>query len=121
MTQVIKKYGAEGAVTKKWEQLILRWQESDLSQSAFCRENQLKPSTFSWWVRKLRTQSELPSSSVTSFVQITRQAPSRNSMTMSDFASPTHLALSFSGMELKFSDQLNPVKLNDFLLAIRSL
>ena len=119
-----KQYGSDGVITRQWKMRIIQWKESGLSQKAFCREHKLKASTFSWWVRKLGSSTDLPAAMTPSvtFACVNRQAHREmNSMPQGNIHSPTQLALSFGGMELKFSDQLLPARLNAFLSALRGL
>ena len=37
-----------------WGRLVAAWENSGLSQAAFCRRRRLKAVTFSWWKRRLR-------------------------------------------------------------------
>ncbi len=41
-----------------WKKQIRNWQESGLSQSEFCRTNNLIPHRFTYWKRKLVKQQE---------------------------------------------------------------
>ena len=36
-----------------WQNEITKWQSSGLSQLAYCKQNHLKPSRFSYWKKKL--------------------------------------------------------------------
>ncbi len=40
------------ASTAEQAQYVKRWQESRLKQSAFCRQHNLNPKTFSQWIKK---------------------------------------------------------------------
>ncbi len=101
MTASKKKYGPKGSETKKWEDLIKQWKESGKSQNAFCKEKQIKPSTFSWWVRKDRKEScQLPASAPTaSFVQIERLNLPGTSMSPGMGSVATDLALKLDDMD----------------------
>lgn len=37
-----------------WSGLVKAWEESGLSQAAFCRERGVQTGTFAWWKRQLR-------------------------------------------------------------------
>jgi transposase-like protein len=37
-----------------WAGLVARWQESGVSQLAFCRQEGINAGTFAWWKRQLR-------------------------------------------------------------------
>jgi transposase-like protein len=37
-----------------WEHHLERWQQSGLSQRAYCRKHQLKPHQFYYWRRRIR-------------------------------------------------------------------
>lgn len=40
-----------------WRRAVGRWRRSGLSAAAFCRREDLPPSSFSYWQRKLSTES----------------------------------------------------------------
>jgi len=40
------------ATTYKWKQHVAQWKKSGLPQSTYCRTHNIKPSTFSYWVKK---------------------------------------------------------------------
>jgi hypothetical protein len=39
---------------KDWETILTAFENSDLTQKVFCRQNKLPPSTFSKWKKQLR-------------------------------------------------------------------
>lgn len=43
-----------------WRHHVDAWQQSDLTQVEYCRENQLNKHTFAYWKSKLEKQSALP-------------------------------------------------------------
>lgn len=40
--------------------LVSQWQESGLTQVAFCNERKLSVKTFQYWLRKLRSENQSP-------------------------------------------------------------
>jgi hypothetical protein len=48
----MKKVAVESKL-KYWQDIILRWQDSGLSKSAFCRQESLRLNTFLLWNLKL--------------------------------------------------------------------
>ncbi len=41
-----------------WQSRIAAWQQSGLTQKAYCEQQELRYSTFGYWVRKLRRAAE---------------------------------------------------------------
>ena len=41
-----------------WQDHVTAWQVSDLTQKAYCEQQELRYSTFGYWVRKLRRVAE---------------------------------------------------------------
>ena len=39
---------------KQWQKRLLDWEQSDMTQSAYCRENGLNLRNFQYWRRKYR-------------------------------------------------------------------
>ena len=57
-------------IAMHWQAHIESWQQSDLSQTAYCKHHQLKPHRFSYWKRKLAGSSLLPVSQSQGFIQL---------------------------------------------------
>ena len=53
------------ATQEQWQQRIESWNDSGLSQNAWCRQNGVKPSQFGYWKKKLWTGDTSTSSSKT--------------------------------------------------------
>jgi hypothetical protein len=41
-----------------WEQMLYKWEASGLSQSEFCRQNDLNRRRFNYWKRRFRKSSQ---------------------------------------------------------------
>ena len=41
-----------------WQDHVTAWQVSDLTQKAYCEQQELRYNTFGYWVRKLRRAAE---------------------------------------------------------------
>jgi hypothetical protein len=54
----------------QWQQHIERWQQTHLSQAAYCKQYQLKPHRFSYWKRKLASLTQLPALQSHGFIQV---------------------------------------------------
>lgn len=46
-----------GRPRAEWERLVARWRASGLTRQAFARREKIVPTTFSWWVCRLRRKS----------------------------------------------------------------
>ena len=55
-----------------WQEHILQWSESDLSQAEYCRRNKLSAAAFHWWKGQLRKKSKAQKNPSTSmqFVEV---------------------------------------------------
>jgi hypothetical protein len=55
-----------------WQEHILQWSESGLSQAEYCRRNKLSAAAFNWWKGQLRRKSKAQKNPSTSmqFVEV---------------------------------------------------
>ncbi len=52
--------------------LVSLWEESEMSQVQFAKENGIKPTTFSYWILKSRETKEIPAKiNDSSFIELT--------------------------------------------------
>lgn len=60
------------ATQEQWLQRIESWHDSGLNQNAWCRQNDVKPSQFGYWKKKLWTGDTSASSSrtISAFVPV---------------------------------------------------
>jgi hypothetical protein len=63
--RVRKQYGAQ-----VWRRRIDAWQQSGLSQKAFCGQNHLALSTFTLWRQRLNKPAKLPSRPASACIEI---------------------------------------------------
>ena len=42
-----------------WDQVFIKWEESDLSVNEFCRRNKIKPSRFYYWKKRLAYKCQI--------------------------------------------------------------
>lgn len=52
------------SLKEKWKQHLQSWRDSGLSQSAWCRQHNIKPNQFWYWRNKL-DQASQPAASIT--------------------------------------------------------
>ena len=45
--------GRSAALERQWRDVLARWADSGLTQSAFCRQQELSRASFGWWKREL--------------------------------------------------------------------
>ena len=75
-----------------WESHIVKWQQSGLSQLAYCREHQLKPHRFYYWRRRiLKPQPEV------SFLPVTLPADTSRQLRTVRILLPNGCALELEG------------------------
>ena len=55
---------------KFWQTHLLQWKESRLSQSNYCKKNNIKVHRFSYWKRKLTARTNILPSDKSGFVQL---------------------------------------------------
>ena len=57
---------------EQWLQRVEAWHDSGLSQNAWCRQNDVKPSQFGYWKKKLWTRDApvSPSNTISAFVPV---------------------------------------------------
>ena len=75
-----------------WQDHVTAWQVSDLTQKAYCEQQELRYSTFGYWVRKLRRVAE----------PTARERPSGFVPVIPDAVQPTGLTLNLpNGLEIR--------------------
>ena len=60
-----------GANDTEWQERVQSWQQSGLSQSTWCQQNDISVSKFGYWKRKLETVSAAKSAQHFAFVPVT--------------------------------------------------
>lgn len=63
--------------SKVWAKRIKDWEQSGLSQAAFCRERGLTPSNFHSWKARLKQQAQEAEPNPRNMVEVTRIQPER--------------------------------------------
>ena len=66
-----------GGARERWSRQIAAWQQSGLSQAAYCRQAGLRPTDFSVWKKKLGCSGALPSGFVTVSLATREQVTAR--------------------------------------------
>ena len=96
--QIIEAYGERWSIESMFNQLKLSWglkeawQQSGLTQKAYCEQQELRYSTFGYWVRKLRRVAE----------PTARERPSGFVPVIPGAVQPTGLTLSLpNGLEIR--------------------
>ena len=90
------------ATQEQWQQRIASWQDSGLSQNAWCRQNDVKSSQFGYWKKKLWTGKTSASSSkmVSAFVPVSlTQSQEQICETSSSLTVSLPSGLSVSGID----------------------
>lgn len=82
--------------------LIQEWEDSGLSQKAFCNAHEIKPHVFWYWLRRYRDQGPLVNRESSGFVSVQKDRPSAESV-MAEIIYPdgTRLLLK-EGVSLSF-------------------
>ena len=106
----------QSTLKEKWQQHLQSWRDSGLSQSAWCRQHDIKPNQFWYWRKKLDeapqpvTTSTHKEDKLSAFVPVTPDSqaeapiPATSSLTVS---LPNGLTISgFDQANLKLAQQL---------------
>lgn len=89
------------ATPEQWLQRIKSWQDSGLSQAAWCRQNDVKASRFGYWKKKLciGDMPVSPSKTISAFVPVSlTQNQDRNHEEFSPLTVSLPNGLSVSGI-----------------------
>lgn len=110
MSQVKEK---NQRLAQLWRNHIQQWSESGLSQSAYCRKNNLRPNRFTYWKQKFKTQN-LPAEIVElSTAQVTQM-----------FTPPDQIGLKLnvgSDFQIEIPDHFNQATLAGVLQVLGTL
>ena len=68
--------------TTFWQEHVTAWQTSGLTQKAYCKEHDLRYSTFGYWARKLRALSGDYQASASGFIPVTLQSPAAGGLVL---------------------------------------
>lgn len=88
----------ESTKLNRWESLVEKWRKSGMSQSGFCKQNNLKPHQLSYWIKRLdqgHCSNEPKTTAPSGFAQV-RRIPEANSSEESEL-----IVRLPSGVELK--------------------
>ena len=58
-----------------WQRHLEAWSDSSLSQTEYCRSNNLAPHQFSYWKHKIQDKSDQPSNQRAGFVPVYQAPP----------------------------------------------
>lgn len=98
-----------------WEPIIHAWQESGLSQSAFCRNNDLKLSRFIYWRAKILGKADVEFRSSVGKSAVSPFVPVQTVQTSSDSGLRVSLP---NGIILSGIDEKNVVLLKTIIQAL---
>ena len=87
-----------------WQPHIAAWQQSGLTQKAYCEQQELRYSTFGYWIRKLRRATE----------PTARERPSGFVPVIPATVQPTDLSLP-NGLEIRGIEANNLCLVRDLL------
>ncbi len=93
--------------TEEWKELVDNYKDSGLSNNNYCIENNLKPSTFIYWIKKFNNPK--PKSS-DRFVKISVPAETCRRM-----------KLSFNQISLEFPVEFSAEKISNLITALKEI
>ena len=96
---------------RRWEARIKSWQNSDLSQTAYCREHELKLHQFIYWKKRVQHKN-----GDIAFI------PLRFSQNLPTVVNPSRIHLTTpNGYKLELSGAIDQIAVRQLLSTVRSL
>lgn len=95
---------------KQWEETILGWEQSDVSQNEWCRRNNLKAGRFHYWLKKLKLKEEAN----VKFKEII------SSDEMSNQDTSSHLRIKISNVTIEIMEDVNLELLKSVIQVLKS-
>ncbi len=93
--------------TDEWKELVDNYRDSGLSNNKYCIENNLKPSTFIYWIKKFNNSKQKNSNN---FVKISVPAETCRRM-----------KLSFNQISLEFPVELSAEKISKLITVLKEI
>ena len=107
-----------------WEGHISKWEQSNLSQAEYCRQNGVRYSAFLYWRKRLKGISNVKSASPLKFVRFGEPSSLERSFLRDTSLPPTsqwYLRIQVKDLNVEVSNQFSPITLAKVIQTLRGL
>jgi len=111
---------------RHWQQVLIEWQRSGLTQAAFCRREGITPATFYWWKRRLGVDGK-PSARVArpnqrdeSFVEVRPTQSAVVPVGLVPPIVPIYEVVLPNGRSIRVGERFDPETLSRLIMAVEA-
>jgi hypothetical protein len=110
----------DAVLEHKWKQRVEEYRQSGLSIRDWCRKNELKETTFKYWIYKFNNSEQNSSGINNDFAEVLLP-PSNISNEVINESSAAMLTLSYGSYSIGIADGFNPVTLAELMKVLKKL
>lgn len=104
-----------------WHKHSEDWEESDLTQQAYCTLHKLRYNRFSYWRHKFNQQQKVGTAEIAQFTQLSIEDDKRRKESTSSVSNKHALTLQFKNLALNFTQQSDPIWLSQVISELSKL
>lgn len=108
------------ALEHKWKQRVGEYRQSGLSIRDWCFKNELKETTFKYWIHKFNKSEQKGTTTNTNFVEVLLPSANINNKALSESVT-VMLILSYGSYSIGIADAFNPVTLAELIKVLQKL
>jgi len=104
----------------KWKERVEEYRHSGLSIRNWCKKNEIKETTFKYWINKFNKFERESLAANTDFAEVLLQSESNSNKMMTESATAM-LTLSYGNYSIDIADNFNPETLSKLLKVLQKL
>lgn len=110
----------DAALEHKWKKRVEEYHKSGLSIRDWCHKNQLKETTFKYWIYKFNKSKQKSANPNTDFAEVLLPSPNISNEVINK-SSTAILTLSYESYSIGIADGFNPVTLAELIKVLQKL
>lgn len=112
--------GKDVALEHKWKERVKEYRQSKLSIREWCHKNELKETTFKYWIYKFNKSEQKDDTTNTNFAEVLLPSPNINHEVINESSSAI-LTLSYGSYSIGIADGFNSVTLAELIKVLQKL
>lgn len=110
----------DAALEHKWKKRVEEYRQSGLSIRDWCHKNELKETTFKYWIYKFNKSEQKSATANTDFAEVLLPSANISDKVINESATAM-LTLSYGSYSIGIADNFNPVTLAELIKVLKKL
>lgn len=110
----------DAALEEKWKERVNEYHQSGLSIRDWCRKNELKETTFKYWIYRFNNSEQKSNTTNTDFAEVLLPSANISNIVINESAAAM-LTLTYGSYSIGIADGFNPVTLAELIKVLQKL